>query len=76
MTSMNSVNIVVIEGAGDWRDASVDYLVRLDDSDLKVARRAFSEFAHTQCLTFTEWLIENGLCRRATPNDIEVLNDY
>jgi hypothetical protein len=66
----NNPRFISIEGGGDWADASVEYLVLLDNYDSAILYQEYCKAGRYQGtkLFFREWLIEKGYARKAEEN--------
>lgn len=80
--------ITAIHGGGDWYDASVDYLVVPEGTDLDEENEKYqkwyrevycsearSRLPSIQYMTFGQWLRENCNARDTNEDELEIFDD-
>ena len=79
--------IITILSGRDWYDASVEHIVLLKDIDLEKEKQKRGKWYNNeycpklkagkkpQHFTFTEWLIDKGLARKTTDDELEEFMD-
>lgn len=79
------MTLVAVHGGGGWYDASADYIVVDKPRDLDELRKVWRAWYHKIYLAelhagehpiyldFSAWMIDRGYARRATSDDITVI---